>query len=161
MKQFLALSIVFLLTSCAQVQEKSNDDWSKEVVIKEVIQMFDDYHRDIEAQGLTAEFEYLDSSDDFFWVPPGYNSTLSYDSVRLILEKNALAFTEVKFSWETLIVLPLTDQIATYSGIVIGAMKDTAGVESPVRIIESGTVIKREDGWKLLCGQSATLPGDP
>jgi hypothetical protein len=145
------------MASCSQIQERSNDGWDKEIVINEVTQMFDNYHNDIEAEGLTAEFKYLDNSDDFFWVPPGYNSTLSYDSVRLILEKNAVAFTEIKFSWETLIVLPLTDQIATYSGIVTGAMRDTAGVESPVRIIESGTVIKRNDGWKLLCGQSASL----
>jgi len=36
-------------------------------------------------------------------------------------------------------------------------MIDTSGVKSSVQIIESGTVIKRKDGWKLLSGQSATL----
>ena len=38
-----------------------------------------------------------------------------------------------------------------------GQTIDTAGIESNVLIIESGTLIKRGDGWKLLSGQSAIL----
>jgi len=36
-------------------------------------------------------------------------------------------------------------------------MIDTSGIKSSAIIIESGTVIKRSDGWKLLSGQSAIL----
>jgi len=99
----------------------------------------------------------LDQSTDFFWVPPGYKSALSYDSVRQILEINAKSFRAIEFNWDTLQVFPLSDKIANYSGIVKGSMIDTSGIKSSVIIIESGTVIKRSDGWKLLSGQSAIL----
>ena len=119
--------------------------------------MFENYHRDIEKEGLTAEFAYLDHSEDFFWVPPGYQSPLSYDSVRSILEQSARGFTKIQFQWDTLQIVPLSEEIATYTGIVSGTMIDTSATETRVRIIESGKVIKRSSGWKLLCGQSANL----
>lgn len=123
----------------------------------EVTTMFDNYHEAVLNQGLTGEFDYLDSSDHFFWIPPGYESALNYDSVRTILKANAPLFSEVHFYWDTLQVFPLSENIATYSGVVLGTMTDLQGMETSVRIIESGTVIKRPDGWKLLCGQSANL----
>ena len=145
-----------IIQSCNQ----QHNSFNKESVIKEVKSMFDGYHSDIRASGLTAEFKYLDNSNDFFWVPPGYTSSLSYDSVRAILENNSKGFIAVDFNWETLQVIPLSDEIATYTGIAGGIMTDTLGVKSPVRIIESGVVIKRNEGWKLLCGQSAALETD-
>ena len=156
---WIAAAFLFLI-SCGQVQDKTND-LNKEKVIQEVKEMFDDYHHDIKAGGLTAEFKYLDPSDDFFWVPPGYRVALSYDSVRTILETNAPQFSKIEFYWESLEIFPLSYEIATYTGVVGGTMTDTTGVDSNVRIIESGTVIKRTDGWKLLCGQSAALTQEP
>ena len=123
----------------------------------EVRQMLLTYHEDIHRHGLLAEFEYLDQSPDFFWVPPGYQSPLNYDSVRAIIEATDLTLTEVEFSWDTLSIHPLSDEIATYSGIVRGRMLDTAGVELQLSVIESGTLIKRKSGWKLLSGQTAAL----
>ena len=123
-------------------------------------EMFNNYHGDIKKEGLTAEFKYLDQSSDFFWVPPGYNSALDYDSVYIILVNNAKMFSEVIFEWNTLQIFPLTEEIANYSGIVEGSMTDTSGIVNAVLIIESGTVVKRSDGWKLLSGQSAVLEPD-
>jgi len=105
-----------------------------------------------------SEFKYLDNSKDFFWVPPGFNSPLSYDSVRIIIEANAKAIQSVNYKYDTLFINPLSFTIANYSAIVSGNLIDTAGIISPVRLIESGVLIKREDGWKLLSGQSAMLP---
>ena len=119
--------------------------------------MFENYHAEIKVGGLTTEFAYLDSSADFFWVPPGYNAALSYDSVRTILESNAKLFEAVEFSWDTLQVFPLSNDIATYAGIVNGVMTDTSGTIQRMRLIESGTLIKRKNRWKLLSGQSAVL----
>ncbi|MEQ8217116.1 MAG: hypothetical protein RIM68_13725 [Arenibacter sp.] len=59
--------------------------------------------------------------------------------------------------WDTLQIFPLTNEIANYFGIVEGVMVDTSGLESAISIIESGTIIKRESGWKLLSGQSEIL----
>ena len=154
-KQIFGIVILMTLTSCSQADKLNESE--KELIINAVIEMFGNYHNDIRKDGLTAEFKYLDQSSDFFWVPPGYKSALSYDSVRQILEINAKSFQAIEFNWDTLQVFPLSDKIANYSGIVKGSMIDTSGIKSSVIIIESGTVIKRSDGWKLLSGQSAIL----
>jgi hypothetical protein len=151
----MVLISVVIPFSCNPKQ--SSDNLDKTLVTSEVKAMFDNYHNDIKAGGLTAEFKYLDQSNEFFWVPPGYTSALSYDSVRAILENNSKLYLVIDFHWDTLQIFPLTNSIASYSGIVEGTMTDTSGVKSTVRIIESGTVIKSIDGWKLLNGQSAAL----
>jgi len=154
-RQVICFTLLLSFISC--LPPKDSNELDKEAVIGEVKQMFDNYHSDIKKEGLTAEFKYLDKSSDFFWVPPGYNSALTYDSVKTILEKNAKGFNDVEFSWKTLQIFPLTNQIANYSGIVNGILTDTSGTKNTVSIIESGTIIKRQDGWKLLSGQSASL----
>lgn len=151
---------VLLLTLFACSPVDNAPEFNKETIISEVTQMFDNYHRDIREQGLTGEFKYLDQSDDFFWVPPGYESALTFDSVKAILVTNAAGFEKVEFHFDTLQIFPLATHIASYSGIVKGSMKDITGNQHLVAIIESGTVIKRPDGWKLLCGQSANLPAN-
>jgi hypothetical protein len=82
---------------------------------------------------------------------------LSFDSVSTILIQNSRALKSVKFEWESLIVHPINNDIGTYNGVVKGNFTDTSGLSSKMRIIESGTIIKRDDGWKLLSGQSALL----
>jgi hypothetical protein len=151
------ICFVFVLLFIACSPPKDSIKFNKETVIEEVKQMFNDYHNDIKKGGLTAEFKYLDNSKDFFWVPPGYDSALTYDSVKTILEQNADNFDAIEFHWKTLQIFPLTNEIANYSGIVVGIMEDTSGIKNTVKIIESGTIIKRQDGWKLLNGQSANL----
>ena len=155
MRKISYISILLMLISCSGTENSNDLNTSR--TTEEIYQMLNAYHKDISEEGLTAEFNYLDKSSDFFWVPPGYNTALSYDSVKNILETNSKAFRSVKFQWDTLQIFPLTNEIANYSGIVSGLMIDTVGIESTVSIIESGTIIKREDGWKLLSGQSRLL----
>ncbi len=155
MKQILYTCIIIVLNSCNGLY--NSDDFDKEGIIKEIEVMLSDYHADINKNGLTAEFTYLDKSQDFFWAPPGYTSALNYDSVQTILLQNAKSLKLVKFQWDTLKIFPLSNKIANYTGIVNGITIDTVGVESKVSIIESGTIIKRSNGWKLLNGQSAIL----
>ena len=151
----MTILVLLFLSSCVQTEKLNDSD--KGLIIAEVTVMFNNYHSDIRKDGLTAEFKYLDQSPDFFWVPPGYNSALTYDSVYSILVTNAKLFNEVSFEWDTLQIFPLTKEIANYSGIVKGTMTDTSGIVSSVLIIESGTIIRRSDGWKILSGQSAVL----
>jgi hypothetical protein len=154
-RYYLAGITLLLLNSCVQTEKLNASE--KELVVADVREMFNNYHSDIRENGLTAEFKYLDKSPDFYWVPPGYNSALTYDSVHTILVNNAKLFREILFEWDTLQVFPLTNEIANYSGIVKGSMTDTSGIVTSVLIIESGTVVRRSDGWKLLSGQSAVL----
>ena len=154
-KLIILLVAVTLVLSCQQHNAKSTFD--HELVRKEAILMLHQYHDAIAEGGLMAEFDYLDSSDDFFWVPPGYQSALNYDSVRSIIEQNSQQFSQVTFSWDTLDIKPLHYSLASFTGIVSGIMIDTAATRTHIRIIESGTLIKRADGWKLLNGQSSLL----
>ncbi len=149
-------SIIILGSNC-QVRSNGASTFDKIVIDREVRKMFDDYHQAIRDQGLLGEFNFLDTSDDFFWVPPSYETALNYDSVFSIINQSAAGYLEVRFHWDTLQIFTLTPELANFSGIVSGYLLDTAGRKSVVRIIESGTTIKRLDGWKLLSGQSANL----
>ena len=133
------------------------DETAAQQVKAEAEEMMHAYHAAIQAGGLLAEEPYLDSTDQFFWVPPGYETALNYDSVWTILSGNAPGFQQVNFHWESLNIHPLSFELATFNGIVKGSMVDTAGQSFPVSILESGTLIKRTDGWKLLSGQSVNL----
>lgn len=155
MRYLSLIWVVILLISCRN--DKNSMDFDKEKIIEEIKTMLNNYHEDIAKGGLTAEFKYLDSTSDFFWVPPEYNKALSYDSVKKILESSANSFQSIRFHWDTLQIFPLSNEIANYYGIVSGLMIDTAGIETNMSLIESGTIIKRKDGWKLLSGQSAAL----
>ena len=105
--------------------------------------MLEDYFDAISESGLSAEFDYLDQSSDFFWVPPGFNSAISYDSVKTILE--------------SLRIVPISKDIANYTGIVGGSITDSRDSINAVHMIETGTVIRRVNGWKILCDQSRNL----
>ena len=122
--------------------------------------MFDEYHDAIHKEGLRGEFHYLDSSENFFWAPPGYAVALSYDSIRAILIQNDKALATAKLHWDTLQIFPLSSRLATYTGVVNCAMTDTSGATTNARVLESGVVVKRNDGWKLLSGQSLALQSE-
>ncbi|TRX59912.1 hypothetical protein FNH22_07615 [Fulvivirga sp. M361] len=156
MTKYLTLLLSFILLVSCTISEPLSED-EKALIRDDILEMFGHYFDDIKRDGLMAEFRYLDKSRDFFWAPPGYRSALSYDSVKIILKENARHLEKVEFSWDTLQVFPITHEIATYSGVVKGVIHNTFGDVSSVLMIESGTLIKRKDGWKLLSGQSAHL----
>ncbi len=156
--KFSIFSVILFIGLCSCQQRDKTTEMDKYSIEKEVRKMFDDYHQAIKKDGLKGEFKYLDQSEDFFWVPPGYTSALPYDSIVSILSANAGLFQSIEFHWDTLKVTPLSNTIANFTGIVGGTMTDTAGISSTVSIIETGVAIKRKDGWKLLSGQSANLP---
>ena len=73
MKTVFAFMVILNLSSATYFTDKE-----KTAVTKEVKQMLGSYYADIKKDGLTAEFNYLDNSVDFFWMPPGYKSSISY-----------------------------------------------------------------------------------
>jgi len=129
-------------------------------VQEEAVDMLYRYHDAIESDGLLAEFKFLDDTDAFFWVPPGYSTALDYDSVRTILTINAPSVRMIEIEWESLEVMPLSADIASFHGIVNSVMTDTDGLLTETRLLESGTLIRRKDGWKLLSGQTHVLRAD-
>ncbi|GAA3610175.1 hypothetical protein Q4Q39_16700 [Flavivirga amylovorans] len=156
MKLIWTTSLFFIVIFNSYSQKNLNDE-SKEIITLEIKEMFKNYHNDITKNGLESEFKYLDASSDFFWVPPGYKETLDYDTVKKILIENSKIVNFIEFSWESIKIVPLTNEIANYSGIIKCVQVDTDHNPMMFKIIESGTLIKRKDGWKFLNGQSRTL----
>ena len=154
--KFLYILCFIILASCKGKQSGLSADEAIGVE-SEVRLLFDHYFEAIRKDGLTAEFKYLDHSSDFFWVPPGYDNPISYDSVAAVLAFNAPQFVSVENSLDTLRIVPLTTKLATYTAQLQSVMKDTTGNISSVNLIETGVVIKRKDGWKLLNGQTSLI----
>jgi len=139
------------LLGCTQ----SADIPGNQQAVDEITKMLHEYHRAIEQGGLKAEFEYLDDTDEFFWVPPGYRSALDYDSVAAILNENDRAMSKISLHWDTLKVFSLRSDLAQFYGTITMMTEDTSGNSTTGHLVETGLVIKRSDGWKLLSGQSA------
>lgn len=152
------LLIIFtLLTIQSCVQPITFTDNEKAIVIEDVRMTLADYYADIRKSGLMAEFNYLDSSSDFFWVPPGYTTPLSYDSVAAVLIQNAPLYRSINNSFDTLHIIPLGKELATYTGRLSSTMTDTSGKTMIFSMVETGVLIRRQNGWKLLHGQTTLL----
>lgn len=118
------------------------------------------YYLSIQEKGLSAEFDFLDTSSQFTWIPPGYREPLSFDSVRHLIEENAAMGTSIANTWDTLIVNALSPEIACYSGRFKSTVIDSTGFELVLTFTETGILVKRPDGWKLLQGQTALVRGE-
>jgi hypothetical protein len=152
---FCALCLI-ILPGCGGEQNRLSTDEALKVE-SEVRLLFDQYFEAVRKRGLTAEFQYLDHSSDFFWVPPGYEHPISYDSVAAVLTLSAPRFVSVENTFDTLRIIPLTAALATYTAKLRSTIKDTSGNVSSLHLIETGVVIKRKDGWKLLSGQTSLI----
>jgi hypothetical protein len=152
------LTIFYLLTlvACEQPSATLTEN-EKASIIKNTRQTLDNYYGDIQKSGLMAEFKYLDPSTEFFWVPPGASSSLSFDSVATILKQNAPLYKSINNSFDTLRIIPLSKELATYTGRFNSVMTDTSGKVMTFSLVETGVLIKRQDGWKLLQGQTSII----
>ena len=155
MKRPIQYLIWLALVSC-DTHESLTDAERREIVAA-IRKTLDHYYDDIREEGLTAEFRYLDNSDSFFWVPPGYVSPLSYDSVAAILKQNAPKFQLVDNKFDTLTISPLSKELASYTGRLRSVMTDTTGKSTTYVMIETGIMIRRNEEWKLLSGQTTLL----
>ena len=151
----LALLAVLTIASCQQPSSLTQTEKAR--IVGEVRQALDNYCTAVRRSGLTAEFQYLDNSSEFYWTPPGYTMAISYDSVAAILNRNARNFKSVVNSFDTLRVTPLSEEYATYTGRLTSRMTDTLGQTTTFTLVETGIVVRREEGWKLLSGQTSIL----
>lgn len=156
MKTITKMICLLLMCSCAQQPELTEQQ--EKSIREDVRNTLLRYYADIKSQGLMAEFRYLDSSEDFFWVPPDYQNAISYDSVAAILRRNAPKYKTVANAFDTLKIIPLTHDMATYTGRLKSTITDTAGQTTVMRMMETGIMVKRGENWKLLHGQTSLIP---
>jgi hypothetical protein len=153
--------IFFILLFFAFISCQENDHLTAEkekVIIEEIKIMMNDYYNDIKTNGLLAEFKYLDSSKEFFWTPPGYSTIIRYDSVANILRSNAAGFKSIENTWDTLDIMPASERLVFYTASITSRVTDTSGKITLTKLFETGAVIKRKDGWKLLSGETSIHP---
>jgi hypothetical protein len=153
----LAVITCSLMASCQQQTELSTSQ--KKEIEQSVRSTLTQYNMAIHEKGLNAEFAYLDSSLDFFWVPPGYATALTYDSVSAIIHRNANSFRSVDNKFSSLNIYPLSEQLCSYTGTITSLVTDAAGSTNKFDLVETGLMIKRPGGWKLLNGQTAVIGG--
>lgn len=149
------LCTFLLFTACNQ--EPTFDEKQIQLNINEAKATLKNYFDDIRKSGLNAEFSYLDNSPNFFWVPPGRTNPISYDSVATILKQNAPKYKLINNTFDTLMIFPLSPDITTYTGRVKSSMTDTTGNTTNFSLMETGVLIKRKTGWKLLQGQTSLI----
>jgi hypothetical protein len=152
-----AMVVMSLLSIVSCRQNTGLTDAQKATIIAEVRQTLNNYYTDIGKSGLTAEFDYLDNSSEFFWVPPGYPGAISYDSVASILRHDAPLYKSIQNSFDTLHIIALDKQHAIYTGRLNSTVTDTTGNARTFVLVETGLVVKRKEGWKLLSGQTSML----
>jgi hypothetical protein len=155
MKKLMLLYFILMLFSCTQSTILTENE--KTIIIDSVHHTLNNYFSDIKRSGLMAEFNYLDHSPDFFWVPPGYAGPISYDSVAGILKRSALKYTTVDNVFDTLHIVPLSKELVTYTGRLHSNMTDTSGITMRFSLLETGVLIKRTNGWKLLNGHTSII----
>jgi hypothetical protein len=155
MNKIPLLSLLLTLFACGQPAALTETE--KKPIIEEVRKTFDNYYNDVRKHGLTAEFKYLDSSEDFFWVPPGFGGPISYDSIVAILTPAAKQFRRIDNVPDTIRIIPVSREIAIYTAKLHSNTLDTSGNNVLTGLLETGVVIKRKDGWKLLSGQTSIL----
>ena len=154
-RPILTIFTMLTIVSCRQSTPLTETD--KASIVSDVQKTLDNYYNDIRKSGLTAEFKYLDNSSEFFWVPPGYSCSISYDSVTAILKQNAPKYKFIDNSFDTLRIIPLNKELATYTGRLHSTMTDTSDKTMTFSLVETGVLIKRQEGWKLLSGQTSIL----
>ena len=147
--------ILYFFVSC--VQPSGINEEERQSILSSAKITLQNYFRDIRREGLLAEFRYLDSTADFFWVPPGYSSAISYDSVHTLLTKASPMYKAVDNSWQAINIFPLSKELASYTGKIHSKMTDISGNTIEMHLVETGLLVKKKDGWKLLCGQTTKL----
>jgi hypothetical protein len=149
----LTIVLVILLIAC----KAKNENIDRKKIENEIRTTITNYYNDIRKEGPLAEFKYLDSSEDFFWTPPGYSTPIDYDSVSAFIRKNAPLFKSLDNSLDTAIITPLADEYAQIFMKTNSTIVDTSGNTSHHSFIETGVMVRRIDGWKFLSGQTSLI----
>lgn len=152
---FAIMCGMMIVAACKNDRTIKEEDLTQ--VQTEVEKTLQQYHADIEREGILAELNYLDSSAEFSWFAPGYSGPIGYDSVVSILKMMAPAYAKVDHTWDSLTVIPESIDRARYIGYVTSVMTDTMGLPRQYRFKEDGIIVRRESGWRLLTGKTIEL----
>ena len=112
---------------------------------------------DIHKEGFIGEAKHLYNSPAFYWIPPRQSTPISYDSVVTILRKATPLYKEVKSTWQSLTVYPLTKKMVTYTGKYQSVYTVLSGKQSTFLMHETGVMIREKGKWLLLNGHTSLV----
>ncbi|HZV70453.1 MAG TPA: hypothetical protein VFG10_12945 [Saprospiraceae bacterium] len=157
----LLLGIISCAKPAGELPPSSElSETEKAAISEQVKEMFTNYYAAIKKDGLTAEFDYLDHSSSFNWLVPGATRPITYKEAEQGVNEQAQLFSSIDNKWNSLYVYPLKSDIAFYTGEMASTVADKSGNRSTYTVVESGVVIKRPDGWKLLNGQTTSIKAE-
>ena len=144
------ISITFI--SCSQTSE-----FDATAIESDIKKMFFAYDDSVRKNGINAEFFFLDNSDEFYWVPPGYKYALHYDSIAKILHEYAPKYKHINNRWDTLNILVLSEKYASFNGVLSSTIITIDNDTTTTVLSETGLVVKRGKHWKFLSGQTVVV----
>lgn len=150
---FLIIALSCGTWACAPAG-KAEKGKVEDKVTREVRIMLENYYADVKRDGLLAELKYRDSSDQFYWNLPGFETAINYDSIKTLLTRSATVFTTVDNKWDSLDITPLDDTRAHYKGHIHSVIIDTSGNENIILLYEEGLVVKKDGQWLLQSGKT-------
>jgi len=154
MNKLFCIGLSLLLLSCRSSDRSTTNH---DGVRGDVKSMIDSCYSDIHKNGLLAELKYLDSSNEFFWIPPGYLNYVGYDSIAAGIRRNAATLKSVDNHYDSLLVVPLASNQAQFAMRTVSTYVDIEGDTAQTAFIESGVLVKRGEHWKFLSGHTTIL----
>lgn len=156
MKLFISLFLMcFLCTAftCGEKPLKMNEEEKSEIV-KAVKDMTANYFRDFYTRSIDTVLSHYDTSSSFFWAITPDTIALKR-SAMVTMHRHALKdYTKFDGYWSNIKVEPLTNELAMYHGTYHVNTEDKSGKKGTITGVETGVMVKREDGWKYLAGQT-------
>ncbi len=149
--------VCIALISVLGCKQKEMTAEEKQAISHEITSVLNKYVQAISQKGLMAEFAFLDSSADFYWIPPGYAAALKYDSIKAIISGIAPGIKSMDNTYHSIQISPYSATYAGYTAHINSNSVDTAGNTNSTSLLESGTMIKRNTGWKLLSGHTSVV----
>ena len=153
MKKLLIISIALICFSCDYNQEKN--EFPKTQIKEEISIMMRNFVDDLNKSGVNSQIKYLDNSEDFRWTYSNERKIYQFNDLVKKFNNSKIEDYDVHLSFDELQIIPISENIANYNLKLSGYTKNE-GKNTDISILESGTLIKRNDEWKFLNMQTAT-----
>jgi hypothetical protein len=148
----LVFATLVFIGSCSERTNLSTTEYDK--IKREIEAALHKNFETIAAEGWIGELKALDDSRQFSWVPPGKYAPINYDSMKSVLQRATMTIEKTELAWIELYVKPISQTLATYSGRYSSRYTMKSGKVAEFTMAESGTVIRKKNGWKLISGQT-------
>ncbi|MCU0373181.1 MAG: nuclear transport factor 2 family protein [Ignavibacteria bacterium] len=156
MKLIISLLLACLLLTAFTCGEKTLklDDSERAEIVEAVKSMTSRYFEDFHANNVDTVLRHYDTSACFFWsITP--DTIALKRSAMVTMHRHAIKdYAKFEGYWSNIQVEPLTKELAMYHGTYHVNTEDKGGKKGKITGVETGVMVKREDGWKYLAGQT-------